>query len=202
MSSQRVQFAFINIRPQEAWRCCSEPLRPGKMKGHRSRSSSSPCAACKFLKRRCIPSCIFSPYFKVEDQQKFANVHKVFGASNASKLLGEVPPELRGDTVTTLAYEAEARLRNPVYGCVADISLLQWKMVKLQEDLANARVLLAQYVNPPSWPSMSLPSSPSSSSYGQFFYDEADFGAHMVFSGSSDMVGGTSFFEPRQFQQQ
>ncbi|XP_068644215.1 LOB domain-containing protein 21-like [Aristolochia californica] len=205
MSPQRVQFAFINTRPQGACPCCTDPLRPGKMKGHGSRSSSSPCAACKFLKRRCMPSCIFAPYFKAEDPQKFANVHKVFGASNVSKLLGEVPLELREDTVTTLAYEAEARLRDPVYGCVADISLLQWKMVKLQEDLANARVRLARYVNPPCLPStssVSLTSSPSSS-YGQFFYDEADFGAHMVFSGSSEMVGGpSSFFEPTEFLQQ
>ncbi|KAG9453556.1 hypothetical protein H6P81_006460 [Aristolochia fimbriata] len=183
------------------------------MKGHHhgSRSSSSPCAACKFLKRRCLPSCIFAPYFKAEDPQKFANVHKVFGASNVSKLLGEVPLELREDAVTTLAYEADARLRDPVYGCVADISLLQWKMVKLQEDLANARVRLARYVNPPipslpstSSVSVSLPSSPSSSSYGQFFYDEPDFGAHpMVFSGPSEMVCGSSFFElPAEFHLQ
>lgn len=47
----------------------------------------SPCAACKLLRRRCVQDCIFAPYFPADEPQKFATVHKVFGASNVSKLL-------------------------------------------------------------------------------------------------------------------
>lgn len=47
----------------------------------------TPCAACKLLRRRCAEECPFSPYFPPHEPQKFAAVHKVFGASNVSKLL-------------------------------------------------------------------------------------------------------------------
>ncbi|XWS07614.1 hypothetical protein CRYUN_Cryun41cG0004300 [Craigia yunnanensis] len=114
------------------------------MRGHEPRSSSS-CAACKLLKRRCSPNCIFAPYFRSDESKKFAKVHKVFGASNVSKILIEVPEEQREDTVNSLAYEAEARLRDPVYGCIGAIALLQRKMIELQHDLALARARLARY---------------------------------------------------------
>jgi hypothetical protein len=47
----------------------------------------TPCAACKLLRRRCAQECPFSPYFSPHEPQKFAYVHKVFGASNVSKML-------------------------------------------------------------------------------------------------------------------
>ncbi|KAK9282641.1 hypothetical protein L1049_010860 [Liquidambar formosana] len=115
------------------------------MKGNEPRSSSS-CAACKFLKRRCVPNCIFAPYFRSDERKKFAKIHKVFGASNVSKILVEVAEEQRGDTVNSLAYEAEARLKDPVYGCIGAIALLQKRMVELQHDLAIARARLARCV--------------------------------------------------------
>ena len=116
------------------------------MKGYEPRSSSS-CAACKFLKRRCIPNCIFAPHFRSDECKKFAKVHKVFGASNVSKILIEVPEEQREDTVNSLAYEAEARLKDPVYGCIGAIALLQRKMAELQHDLAVAKARLARYTS-------------------------------------------------------
>ncbi|XP_054798765.1 LOB domain-containing protein 21 [Prosopis cineraria] len=114
------------------------------MKGYEPRSSSS-CAACKLLKRRCTPTCIFAPYFRSDECKKFAKVHKVFGASNVSKILFEVPEDQREDTVNSLAYEADARLKDPVYGCIGAIALLQTKMFELQHDLALARARLARY---------------------------------------------------------
>lgn len=50
-------------------------------------SSMSPCAACKLLRRRCTRDCVFAPYFPPDEPQKFASVHKVFGAANVSKML-------------------------------------------------------------------------------------------------------------------
>ncbi|KAL6003276.1 hypothetical protein ACLOJK_023499 [Asimina triloba] len=131
-----------------------------------SPSPSSPCAACKFLKRRCMPNCIFAPYFPSNHVQRFINVHKIFGASNVGKLLRDIPPQLREDAANSLAYEADARVRDPVYGCVGDITLLQWKMAHLQHDLMSVRTRLARYTaaNPDhSFPLLPL-SSPSSSS--------------------------------------
>ncbi|KAA0055253.1 hypothetical protein IC582_029706 [Cucumis melo] len=105
----------------------------------------SPCAACKFLRRKCLAGCVFAPYFPPEEPQKFANVHKVFGASNVAKLLNEVLPHQRQDAVVSLAYEAEARIRDPVYGCVGAISFLQKQVQRLQKELDAAKARLFLY---------------------------------------------------------
>ncbi|KAL2239608.1 UNVERIFIED_CONTAM: LOB domain-containing protein 4 [Sesamum indicum] len=130
-----------------------------------------PCAACRFLRRRCTKDCLFSPYFPPAEPEKFAAVHRIFGASNISKMLQvitttsltvcltslqqeynmriftscfnlyelsfqqEVPVDHRGDAVTSLVYEATARLQEPVYGCVALIASLQKQVFGLQSEL-------------------------------------------------------------------
>ncbi|KAK6252813.1 hypothetical protein QUC31_014533 [Theobroma cacao] len=45
------------------------------------------CAACKYLRRKCHSDCVFSPYFPSNNLQRFASIHKIFGASNVAKLL-------------------------------------------------------------------------------------------------------------------
>lgn len=109
-------------------------------------SSSSPCAACKLLRRKCTQGCVFAPYFPPDQPARFANVHKVFGASNVSKLLNDLPQAQREDAVNSLAYEAEARLRDPVYGCVAYISILQHRIKMVREEIVSTRKELAGYV--------------------------------------------------------
>ncbi|KAK9925358.1 hypothetical protein M0R45_033683 [Rubus argutus] len=110
-----------------------------------SSSCNSPCAACKFLRRKCMPDCVFAPYFPPEEPHKFANVHKIFGASNVSKLLNEVLPHQREDAVNSLAYEAEARMKDPVYGCVGAISVLQRQVIRLQKELDATNADLLRY---------------------------------------------------------
>ncbi|XP_073119599.1 LOB domain-containing protein 19 [Henckelia pumila] len=106
-----------------------------------------PCGACKFLRRKCLKGCIFAPYFDSDQgTAHFAAVHRVFGASNASKLLLRIPPHRRFDAVITLCYEALARVRDPVYGCVGNIFSLQQQVVNLQAELAyiQARISTLQ----------------------------------------------------------
>ncbi|KAJ9177216.1 hypothetical protein P3X46_012455 [Hevea brasiliensis] len=111
-------------------------------------SSNSPCAACKLLRRKCTQECVFAPYFPPDQPQKFASVHKVFGASNVSKLLNDLNAAQREDAVNSLAYEAEERLRDPVYGCVGLISILQKRLKQLQSELYHAKKELAEYIGP------------------------------------------------------
>lgn len=59
----------------------------GPVGGGTTLNNVTPCAACKLLRRRCAEECPFSPYFSPHEPHKFAAVHKVFGASNVSKLL-------------------------------------------------------------------------------------------------------------------
>ncbi|KAJ4823689.1 hypothetical protein Tsubulata_048372 [Turnera subulata] len=111
-----------------------------------------PCGACKFLRRKCVKGCIFAPYFDSDQgTAHFAAVHKVFGASNASKLLHRIPAHKRLDAVVTLCYEALARARDPVYGCVGHIFTLQQQVVNLQAELAfvQARLATLQRLPPP-----------------------------------------------------
>ncbi|RZC26393.1 LOB domain-containing protein 13 isoform A [Glycine soja] len=105
----------------------------------------TPCAACKLLRRRCAEECPFSPYFSPHEPQKFAAVHKVFGASNVSKMLMEVPEGQRADAANSLVYEANLRIRDPVYGCMGAISALQQQVQRLQVELNATRAEILKY---------------------------------------------------------
>ncbi|KAL8144108.1 hypothetical protein V2J09_017140 [Rumex salicifolius] len=112
----------------------------------------TPCAACKLLRRRCAEECPFSPYFSPHEPQKFAAVHKVFGASNVSKMLLEVNENQRADAANSLVYEANVRLRDPIYGCMGAISSLQRQIQTLQSQLNAVRAEIFKFkfssVNP------------------------------------------------------
>ncbi|KAM1004347.1 hypothetical protein ACFX13_004613 [Malus domestica] len=134
--------------------------------GSRKQGAPSPCAACKLLRRRCAQDCVFAPYFPADEPQKFANVHKVFGASNVNKMLQELPEHQRGDAVSSMVYEANARVRDPVYGCVGAISSLQQQIDVLQTQLAlaQAEVVHLRVRQTASFSSHGLsPASPSNS---------------------------------------
>ncbi|XP_077247258.1 LOB domain-containing protein 20 isoform X2 [Tasmannia lanceolata] len=116
-----------------------------------------PCGACKFLRRKCMSGCIFSPYFGSDQgAARFAAVHKVFGASNVSKLLMHLPASRRQDAVVTICYEAQARLSDPVYGCVSTIVGLHQQVAQMQNELSfmqaqiiNCRLAAANSLSPP-----------------------------------------------------
>ncbi|CAI0553782.1 unnamed protein product [Linum tenue] len=110
--------------------------------------SQQPCAACKLQRRKCTQECIFAPHFPPDQPQKFANIHKVFGASNVAKLLSELPATHREEAVNSLAYEADARLKDPVYGCLGQISILQHRLKQLHMDLDAAKQELVKYMGP------------------------------------------------------
>ncbi|KAI3426712.1 Chlorophyll a-b binding protein [Psidium guajava] len=100
---------------------------------------NSPCASCKLLRRRCVKGRNFTPYFPPRDPHRFAIVRMVFGASNISKMLQELPVYQRVDAVSSLVYEANAGIQDPVYGWVSVISYLQNQVVQLLMQLAVAQ---------------------------------------------------------------
>ncbi|XVF21619.1 hypothetical protein REPUB_Repub12eG0106000 [Reevesia pubescens] len=109
--------------------------------------SGSPCGACKFLRRKCVRGCVFAPYFCHEQgATHFAAIHKVFGASNVSKLLAHLPVSDRCEAAVTISYEAQARLQDPIYGCVSHIFALQQQVVNLQAQLASLKEQAAQSI--------------------------------------------------------
>ncbi|GMN24596.1 hypothetical protein TIFTF001_000618 [Ficus carica] len=102
----------------------------------------SPCAACKILRRRCADKCVLAPYFPPTEPAKFTIAHRVFGASNIIKFLQELPESQRTDAVSSMVYEASARIRDPVYGCAGAICQLQKQVNELQAQLAKAQAEL------------------------------------------------------------
>ncbi|CAL9067954.1 unnamed protein product [Musa banksii] len=105
----------------------------------------SPCGACKFLRRKCVSGCVFAPFFHHEQgAAHFAAIHKVFGASNVAKLLMHLPMADRSEAAITISYEAQARLQNPIYGCVAHIFALQQQVMNLQAQVASLEAQAAQ----------------------------------------------------------
>lgn len=89
--------------------------------------ASGPCGACKLLRRKCLENCLFAPHFSADQTgfDQFLSIHKVFGHSNFAKLLQQLPVEQRRGAVASMLYEAEARLRDPVHGCISIINALE-----------------------------------------------------------------------------
>ncbi|KAG2285171.1 hypothetical protein Bca52824_044775 [Brassica carinata] len=127
---------------------------------HGTLNTITPCAACKLLRRRCAQECPFSPYFSPHEPHKFASVHKVFGASNVSKMLMEVPENQRADAANSLVYEANVRLRDPVYGCMGAISALQHQVQALQAELTAVRSEILKYNQREAVATLIVPSNP------------------------------------------
>ncbi|CAN8302312.1 unnamed protein product [Cochlearia groenlandica] len=116
------------------------------MASHRSSS----CGACKFLRRKCNNECVFSPYFSYEQASShFAAVHKVFGTSNVSKHLLNLPTHQRSAAAITISYEALSRMCDPVYGCIAHIFSLQQQVLTLQEEIEflGTQIVNVSYTN-------------------------------------------------------
>ncbi|KAG8384429.1 hypothetical protein BUALT_Bualt04G0117000 [Buddleja alternifolia] len=169
-------------------------------------SSNSPCAACKCLRRKCTQECVFAPYFPPDNPQKFTNVHKVFGASNVAKLLNELNASQREDAVNSLAYEAEYRLRDPVYGCVGLISILQHKLKQVQHDLDTAKKELATYIGPSAMlPILNHPGfMQQHSNYGPSAYQMMPYNMQPMMGLPTGLPHGSQLMirEPQQQQQQ
>ncbi|KAI3929191.1 hypothetical protein MKX01_006427 [Papaver californicum] len=102
-------------------------------------SNSTRCAACKSLRRRCAEDCVLAPYFPSTNPQRFFCVHKIFGASNITKMLQRLPVNQRSEAADCMSLEATWRANDPVYGCVGIISQLQQQVLMVQSELAKTQ---------------------------------------------------------------
>lgn len=57
----------------------------------------------------------------------------------------EVPENQRADAANSLVYEANVRLRDPVYGCMGAISALQQQVQSLQAELNVVRTEIMRF---------------------------------------------------------
>ncbi|KAL2252436.1 UNVERIFIED_CONTAM: LOB domain-containing protein 27 [Sesamum indicum] len=124
------------------------------------------CAACKYQRRKCSPTCPLAPYFPANQSKMFQNVHRLFGVSNITKTLTRLKTEdQKEDAMKSIIYEAEIRERFPVYGCSVIICELRLRLQYALEELryvhahlTTCRKQLDKQVDYPSecWPSSQL----------------------------------------------
>ncbi|CAA6663080.1 unnamed protein product [Spirodela intermedia] len=107
-----------------------------------SSPTRAPCAACKYLRRKCVPTCVFAPYFPQDRPGRFTCVHRIFGASNVSKILNDLDPVHHRRAADSLVYEAQLRLHDPVYGCVWLMALLQEILQDVNQRIHGAKTKL------------------------------------------------------------
>ncbi|XP_052207911.1 LOB domain-containing protein 29-like [Diospyros lotus] len=127
----------------------------------------SRCGACVVLNRGCNSQCIFAPYFHCEDGiAHFVAIRDVFTVRNVVNILALLSVSDSFWASDTLLFEAQARLQDPIYGCVSHILALQ------QQDLLFAYYSLhpqpvPQLVQNPSW-NYDLPIIPEDVPYPSF----------------------------------
>ncbi|CAB4301490.1 unnamed protein product [Prunus armeniaca] len=123
----------------------------------------TPCAACKLLRRRCAQECpLFSlllsprtPKVRLRPQglwcqQRLQDAHESLVPIQTLQCryfaaVQEVPESQRADAANSLVYEANVRLRDPVYGCMGAISALQQQVQSLQAELNAVRGEILKY---------------------------------------------------------
>ncbi|KAI3462964.1 hypothetical protein Pfo_019627 [Paulownia fortunei] len=94
------------------------------------------CAACKYQRRKCSPTCPLAPYFPANQPKMFQNVHRLFGVSNVTKALDKLKTkDQKDDAMKSIIYEAEMRERFPVYGCSVIICQLRVQLQYALEEL-------------------------------------------------------------------
>ncbi|KAF9662314.1 hypothetical protein SADUNF_Sadunf18G0040100 [Salix dunnii] len=100
------------------------------------------CAACRHQRRRCSPDCPLAPFFPPEKAKDFEAAHKLFGVHNIVNNLKKTSPEQKPESITSMVYEANARVRDPVSGCTGIISRLLQKInaVKVELEFVQAQV--------------------------------------------------------------
>ncbi|KAL2548519.1 LOB domain-containing protein 22-like [Forsythia ovata] len=91
-------------------------MNPANIAGEGAGSSQA-CAACKYQRRKCSPSCSLAPYFPADRQKDFLNTQKLFGVSNIKKILKNVKQNDKETAMKSMIYQANMRAIHPVGGC-------------------------------------------------------------------------------------
>ncbi|KAF3614489.1 LOB domain-containing protein 22 [Capsicum annuum] len=107
--------------------------------------TSQACAACKYQRRRCTPECLLAPYFPADQPKMFQNAHRLFGVSKILKILTHLDPSQKKIAMKSIIYQANARDKHPVYGCVAEIQNLLFSIQLCEEELQTVHAQLAFY---------------------------------------------------------
>ncbi|KAF8393542.1 hypothetical protein HHK36_021786 [Tetracentron sinense] len=100
------------------------------------------CAACKYQRRKCHKNCVLAPYFPPCRGEDFVNAHRLFGVSNILKILNNVEPDQKQAAINSIIFEANARKKDPVSGCVGTLRKLihQFDAIRSELDITNQQL--------------------------------------------------------------
>ncbi|QCE09058.1 LOB domain-containing protein 22-like [Vigna unguiculata] len=136
-----------------------------------SRSTTQACAACKYQRRKCGPTCILAPFFPHYRQKQFLHAHRLFGVGKIINMIKPLDPVNRNSAINTIIYESDMRARNPVGGCLSFILHLQSLIVSAESELQfllqHLAFFRAQLLHSTATP-QPPPPPPSSSSYDPY----------------------------------
>ncbi|KAK8575895.1 hypothetical protein V6N13_032793 [Hibiscus sabdariffa] len=93
------------------------------------------CAVCKYQHRQCTDRCIFAPYFPLDREQQFKNVHKYFGIHNVMKIIRNLDPSKIGIAMGNIVVQSDMRAKDPAGGCYRIIQELQREIESKQAEL-------------------------------------------------------------------
>ncbi|POS82455.1 hypothetical protein EPUL_006362, partial [Erysiphe pulchra] len=79
-------------------------------------------------------------------------IHQVFGTTKFIRFIKNIPKEKREIAVKSFLYEAHARLREPVLGCVSYTIHLEQQLCKLSAEVESLKAQLHKDQPPPSHP--------------------------------------------------
>jgi len=137
-----------------------------------SKNTAQPaCAACKYQRRKCGPSCILAPFFPHYRQREFLNCHKLFGVRKIAKMIEPLDPSQRHIAIDSIIFEADMRAQDPVGGCVRLVQNLQYEIVSAQTQLGLLHQHLAAFRAQASHSNVTAPPPPPPSSSGLYLQE-------------------------------
>ena len=101
-------------------------------------STSSPCVACAYSHKECLPCCQYANFFRnVIGYQDYRTIFTVFEVKNIVIFLQNVPERQYLETLHSFIFKAKARIEDPVGKCIARMDSLEQKVEQLQSRVTS-----------------------------------------------------------------
>ncbi|XP_021739443.1 LOB domain-containing protein 9-like [Chenopodium quinoa] len=101
------------------------------------------CAVCQIQGLICDANCLLAPYFPAEKEQEATNILKVFSYDYITDILKDIHSTQHDIAIKVIAFNAEARLRDPVGGCMPTILTLRRNIAFYHNQLREVHYLLS-----------------------------------------------------------
>uniref|UniRef100_A0A803LB99 LOB domain-containing protein n=1 Tax=Chenopodium quinoa TaxID=63459 RepID=A0A803LB99_CHEQI len=144
------------------------------------------CAVCQIQGLICDANCLLAPYFPAEKEQEATNILKVFSYDYITDILKDIHSTQHDIAIKVIAFNAEARLRDPVGGCMPTILTLRRNIAFYHNQLREVHYLLS-YIKFLKYGTPINPVNPTPSLVGDD-HIQASLGDHIPYGGGDDQI--------------